>query len=239
MHDASARLILDRLDDSDVVLDVGAWAKPFPRADWVIDLMPYETRGLYGYDAAASGAEERFGPDTWVLHDICAREPWPFEDDQFDFAICAQTLEDVRDPVWVCQELMRVAKAGYIETPSRVVEQSYGIQGAWTGWGHHHWLVETREDAIEFVFKHHVVHGRPRFQVPKAVFDGLAQEEKMATLWWEGSFSVRERLFFEAEELHEWLATVPAAYAHAPTPAPPPVRRRRGVRRLLARAKGA
>ena len=31
-----------------LVLDVGGWAKPLARADWVIDLMPYETRGLYG-----------------------------------------------------------------------------------------------------------------------------------------------------------------------------------------------
>jgi hypothetical protein len=238
VHDANARLILDRLDETDVVLDVGAWAKPFPRADWVVDLLPYETRGLYGYDVAARSGDERFGPDTWVLHDICAREPWPFEDDQFDFVICAQTLEDVRDPVWVCQELMRIAKAGYIETPSRVAEQSYGIQGPWTGWGHHHWLVETAEDSIEFVFKHHVLHGRPHFQVSKRVYEQLSQQEKLATLWWEGSFSARERLFFEVEELHEWLAAVPAAYADAEPESPvPPAPQEGRLRRVLGRVR--
>src|SRR5690606_14263727 len=94
---ASRDRILERLGDEDLVLDVGGWAKPFPRADWVIDLMPYETRGLYDYDREAARAEERFSAETWVCRDICAREPWPFEDDMFDFAICSHTLEDVRD----------------------------------------------------------------------------------------------------------------------------------------------
>ena len=52
-------------------------------------------------------AEERFAPERWVTRDICGREPWPFADGQFDFAVCAQTLEDVRDPVWACSEPAR------------------------------------------------------------------------------------------------------------------------------------
>src|SRR3954468_14104941 len=123
MLERSRQAIEDRLGEEDVVLDVGGWAKPFSRADWVIDLMPYETRGLYGYDKES--AEERFTADTWALHDICAHVPWPFADNQFDFAICSHTLEDIRDPVWVCSELQRVARAGYIEVPSRLEEQTW------------------------------------------------------------------------------------------------------------------
>src|SRR5215210_428823 len=139
-----------------VVLDVGAWASPFARADWVIDLLPYESRGLYG---GVAQPDERFSAASWVQRDICDREPWPFADKQFDFAICSHTLEDVRDPVWVCSELQRVAKAGYIETPSRLEEQTYAVQGPWVGWGHHHWLVETDASpaAIRFIFKHHLM----------------------------------------------------------------------------------
>src|SRR5205807_4451472 len=43
------------LDDSAVVLDIGGWGRPLARADWVVDHMPYETRGLYGRDG--DGAE--------------------------------------------------------------------------------------------------------------------------------------------------------------------------------------
>ena len=70
------------IPDDGLVLDVGGWAKPLARADWVIDLLPYETRGLYG---EATG--ERFSAATWVQHDICSRDPWPFADDQFDYAV--------------------------------------------------------------------------------------------------------------------------------------------------------
>ena len=126
---------VDRLPSDGLLLDVGGWAAPLARADWVIDLMPYATRGLYGQ---ATG--ERFGEDTWVEHDICT--PWPFADGQFDFAVCSHTLEDIRDPVFACKELQRVAKAGYIEVPSRLEEHMTGIHGPWPGWAHHRWVCE-------------------------------------------------------------------------------------------------
>ncbi len=122
------------------VLDVGGFAAPLHRADWVLDLMAWETRGLYG---ATDPALERFSAQTWVQRDICSREPWPFAEGAFDFAVCSHTLEDVRDPVWVCSELSRVARAGYVEVPSRLVEQSFGVQGGWVGWGQHHWLIDV------------------------------------------------------------------------------------------------
>ena len=100
MLESGARAILDRLSDEDLVLDVGGWADPFVRADWVLDLMPYETRGSLRRRARGARPERALQPATWVQRDICDREPWPFADEQFDFAICAQTLEDVRDPVW-------------------------------------------------------------------------------------------------------------------------------------------
>src|SRR5581483_7473113 len=124
MLDSSRARLLELLVDDALVLDVGGAASPFARADWVIDLLGYEQRGLYG--PPPDPAAERFSADTWVQRDICAREPWPFSTRQFDFSICSQTLEDVRDPVFVCNELMRVSRAGYIEVPSRLEEQSYG-----------------------------------------------------------------------------------------------------------------
>lgn len=196
---------MERLGDDELVLDVGGWAKPFPRADWVIDLLPHETRGLYGYDRESEEESERFRADTWVQRDICSHEPWPFDDDQFDFATCSHTLEDVRDPVWVCHELARVAKAGYVEVPSRLEEQAYGIQGPWVGWGHHHWLVDIRDGRLEFVFKHHIVHGRERFQLPRALWEALGPEEKIEGLWWEGGFEAAERVFVDSEELDRYL----------------------------------
>lgn len=203
MLPSSRERILESVEPHDLVLDVGGWAAPFARADWVIDLLPYETRGLYGDSADPS--EERFRAETWVERDICAREPWPFADDQFDFVICSQTLEDVRDPIFVCSELIRVARRGYIEVPSRLEEQTYGIQGPWVGWGHHHWLIDVHDDGLDFVFKHHVLHGKESQRFPAGYCDGLPPEERAQSLWWEGHFDYRERIFIDAEELDAYL----------------------------------
>lgn len=200
---SAAERILREVGPDDLVLDVGGWASPFRRADWVLDLMPYETRGLYGPELG--GAVERFSADTWVQRDICEREPWPFGDHQFDFVVCAHTLEDVRDPVWVCSELQRVARAGYVEVPSRLEEQSYGVQGPWVGWGHHHWLAELTAGGIEFVFKHHVIHGQPQAQFPTDFHAALSDDERVLSLWWRGTFEARERVFLDAEGLDGYL----------------------------------
>jgi hypothetical protein len=202
MIQASRERILSTVDDQAVVLDVGAWARPFHRADVVLDYMPYATRGLYGSDGPGP---ERFNADSWIQWDMCAREPWPLADKVIDFAICSQTLEDVRDPVWVCAELTRVAKAGYIEVPSRLEEQTYGIQGPWVGWGHHHWIVDTHPRRVEFVFKHHVIHGKDDTHFPGAFAEHLTPEDRVQTLWWEDDFAFEERSFEDPEALDEYL----------------------------------
>jgi hypothetical protein len=231
--EASATRILERLDDSALVLDVGGAGRPFARADWVLDLIPYEARGQLGWQG--DRAHERFGPSTWVMRDICERSPWPFADRQFDFAVCSHTLEDVRDPVWVASELQRVARAGYIEVPALKEELTYGIQGPWVGWGHHHWLVIVEGGGIEFIFKHHVVN-RPGSHRPAGSADSLAPEQRVQTLWWDGAFGARERFMLTAPELDSFLAEMASSGVHMPAARGAAGRARRLVR--AARRRG-
>lgn len=152
LPDATDRILA--LPDDALILDVGGWAAPFNRATHVLDAMPFESRGAMGF--SYGGAQERFGADTWSQTDFCAREPWPYEDDQFDLVLCVTTLEDVRDPVWVCQEMSRVAKAGYLEVPSILNELTWRLpgEGAYLGNRHHHWFCRAtaapgrRQDAL-------------------------------------------------------------------------------------------
>jgi hypothetical protein len=237
MLESSRSLIEDRLGPDAVVLDVGGWAQPLERADWVIDLMPYETRGLYGYDKET--ATERFSRDTWVEHDICSREPWPFTDGQFDFAICSHTLEDIRDPVWVCQELQRVARAGYIEVPSRLEEQAWGVQGNFVGWTHHRWLIDVADARIDFTLKVHGIHGRPRWYFPNEFLQRLDERARVECLWWEEGFEASERILMSIEELEEYLTTFVNAHggSAAALNGSSPLRRRLGA--LRRRLPGA
>ncbi len=207
MLEDSARQIADRVGDAGLVLDVGGGARPFARADWVLDIMPYQARGALGRSGDRTG--ERFGPESWVTRDICDRERWPFADGQFDFAVCAHTLEDVRDPIWVAQELQRVARAGYIEVPSLREELTYGINGSWVGWSHHRWLAFVEDGGIEFLFKHHVVN-RSGSHLPSGAVDGLPPEARVQVLWWEGEFDVRERFIWTADDLDALLERLAA-----------------------------
>jgi len=193
------------------VLDVGGWAAPMERADWVIDLMPHETRGLYG---RSDPVRERFSAATWVQRDICDREPWPFGDDSFDFVVCAQTLEDIRDPIFVCSEMARIGRAGYIEAPSWRAELTYGVNGAWTGYSHHRWLVACDEQRaeVEFLFKFHTVHVDPYRLAPHE----LDESERITWLWWERSFAARERIVMEPAELDRELRGFVAGHASPP-----------------------
>jgi Methyltransferase domain len=197
--------IESELPDDALVLDVGGWGRPLARADWVIDLMPYETRGLYGRDGAG---EERFTADTWVRRDVCDHEPWPFADGQFDFVVCSHTLEDVRDPVRVCEELSRVARAGYVEVPSRLEEQSPMERQPGVGWSHHRWLIDVDQagQRIEFVFKHGAVFFARDAQFPPGFHATLSDEERVSELWWEDAFAASERVMMSADELDPYLA---------------------------------
>jgi SAM-dependent methyltransferase len=194
--------ILGELDDDAVVLDIGGWADPVPRADWVIDLMPHETRGLYereGWVARRADPPERFTAESWIVRDLCDREPYPFEDGSIDFVICAHTLEDLRDPLFVCSEINRIGKAGYVEVPSRLEEQAWGVAGEYVGWPHHRWLIDLEEDRLTFAQKLHSIHARPDQQFPRSFWEGLTGEQRVEALWWRGGFSYREVNFVDGE----------------------------------------
>ena len=206
----AVRVMLDALPDSALVLDVGGWALADPRADWVIDIGSYETRDWYARQEGdvSQGAQERVSAETWVQMDICSSEPWPFEDNQFDYVICSQTLEDVRDPIRVCQEIARVGRAGYIETPTAITELTRGIQSPyWCGWQHHRWLVEEADGGLVFFGKQHHVHSPlwPSVRSPRLL---SARGRDVFRFEWSGSFEVREVVLHAARDIDEYLLRI-------------------------------
>lgn len=151
---------------NDLVLDVGGGDQPLSRANFVLDFMPWDFGQKRPQMLNDVWPTPYFSEETWIKQDICARSPWPFEDKKFDFVFCSHTLEDVRDPIWVCQELMRVGKAGYIETPSRIIESMLGVERLrYCGYSHHHWLCELTDGGIEFMFKHAPLHSYSKLRI--------------------------------------------------------------------------
>jgi Methyltransferase domain len=186
---ANAARILDTLKPTDVVVDIGAWAQPFNRANYVVDLMPYETRGVFGHIGPDT---ESFSKDTWLHVDICS-EPLPFADKSIDFIICSHTLEDIRDPIHVCREMMRVARRGYIEVPSRRMETIWSLEHpGYPGYYHHHWLVEIEGGTITFRFKTPLLSSSWRYTFPRSYLRQLRPEDRVSWFFWEGTFAYRE-----------------------------------------------
>jgi len=188
------------------VLDVGGACRPLNTATHIIDILPTAK-----VEAALSRDEPiRFTEATHVVHDVC-RKPWPFQDQFFDYSFCAQTLEDVRDPVAVCEELMRVSKRGYIEVPSRTRECFHHKSGyIWrrligrplrVGYGHHRWLCEAEDGRLTFTVKPGTLtYSRKYFLTREELGRDLTPQEANIAFYWNGSFQVSERLLINPGE---------------------------------------
>lgn len=123
--------------------------------------------------------------EKFLRHDIC-RDPLPFADGEFEVCICTQTLEDLYNPFLALDEMQRVAKRGYIETPHRGLESSFSVSshlGTYPGWGHHRWMFETVGERVVKVM--------PKF------WQLMRHDAEQIMLWtgprswsfyWEGSF---------------------------------------------------
>lgn len=89
------------------VLDVGNGGDPFPYATVLADRFIE-----MNYARHVPLVTNR---KPLVLADV---HRLPFRDASFDFVCCSHVLQLVEDPLKACQELMRVAGRGFIETPT-------------------------------------------------------------------------------------------------------------------------
>ena len=94
-----------------LVLDVGSGAAPNPYADVLLE---YDPSGRETNSGAA-----RANGKVLVWGDV---QRMPFRERVFDFVTCFHVLEHVVDPAKCLQELQRVARRGYIETPNEIFD---------------------------------------------------------------------------------------------------------------------
>ena len=107
---------LDRFDvkikKRDRVLEIGSGHNPSYRSNVIVEK-------FIDSNYHRSGNVKLYPHQTFVNAD---GEDLPFKDKEFDYVICNQVLEHVNDPVKFINEQCRVAKRGYIETPSLIGE---------------------------------------------------------------------------------------------------------------------
>jgi len=95
----------------DLVLDVGSGGNPHPRADVLLERY---VSGQHRHGAAALADRPTVFADATRM---------PFRDKAFDYVVAFHVLEHIPKPEAFLGELMRVAKAGYIETPNVLFER--------------------------------------------------------------------------------------------------------------------
>jgi len=118
----------------ETVLDVGCGAYPFPYATMLVDL--YTDKSEHRHEDLKTNGKPFQRADINHL---------PFEDKSYDFVYCSHVLEHVDDPKCACEELMRVGKRGYLETPSLMTD----VMFTWAK-GMHKWFTIIINDRIVF-----------------------------------------------------------------------------------------
>ena len=122
------------------VLDVGSGHRPHEDATHLVDLLPE--------DNTERGNSMKILGRPLVLATV---EKLPFKDKTFDYVYACHVLEHAINPASACAELMRVSRAGYIETPSPFYEQGYNYPRPDRGWSFHRWFVFVgADDALIF-----------------------------------------------------------------------------------------
>lgn len=198
--------ILENLPKNHIMLDIGGASAPFKRANTVIDFVPFEA---VNFKQAKGPGEIMFTKESYVSHDICSREPFPFKDKEFDFSTCSHVLEDIRDPLWVCSEIMRVSKAGYIEVPSKLYETTFNLEiNNLAGASHHRWLVDLDEkNHLRFTFKYMQVHSKI-INKNRMTFK-KDNKDMYLCLEWSDNFSVYENWLNSGKEIFEYYLNKP------------------------------
>jgi len=125
------------IEAGEKVLDIGSGAYPFPYATHLADL--YE-----------EGTTHRAEPllKTGLPFQTCDIERLPYKDKEFDFVYCSHVLEHVKDPARACDELMRVGKRGYIETPTRLSDIMLNFIRLKD---HHRWHISLLDKTLVFM----------------------------------------------------------------------------------------
>jgi SAM-dependent methyltransferase len=118
------------------VLEVGGGHNPHPRANVVVD--KYVDSNFH-----RSGDIKVLDKQTFLEAD---GEALPFKDKEFDYVICCHVLEHAENPVKFLAEQFRVAKRGYLETPSLLGEYLFPRVS-------HKWILQEFKDVLYLVDK--------------------------------------------------------------------------------------
>jgi SAM-dependent methyltransferase len=113
------------------ILDVGSGGRPHSVATHLCDALE---------ENLERGSDLKRDSRPFVYASI---DCLPFRDESFDYLYAVHVLEHTANPAGALEELTRVARAGYVETPTPFAERMYG-------WKNHRCTVRWTGGRLEF-----------------------------------------------------------------------------------------
>ena len=115
-------------------------------------------------------------PDSW-------KEILQFveENGKFDFCICTHTLEDIMNPVYVSEQISKIAKEGYIAVPSKYRELTrFECDYKYRGYIHHRWIFDFKDNIFIGYPKINYIDNNPIFDT---ISDSDEQKMDLSFFW--------------------------------------------------------
>lgn len=125
-----------KIKTNDLVLEVGSGDKPYARSDILLD------KALK--DSSEREAGKKLVIDRPLV--IAGVETMPFADKSFDYIIASHVLEHANNPAKFLDELVRVGKRGFLETPLPPRERVFN-------WPFHRWYVMAKNQKLVLIRK--------------------------------------------------------------------------------------
>ncbi len=116
------------------VLDVGSGHQPNRRANVILDKYTGDT--IHRTTAKLEIPKDKY----FIMGDALAI---PFKQKKFDVVIASHIAEHIDDPIMFCNELQRISKSGYIETPGPITEVLLPANS-------HKWIVRKSGNGLVF-----------------------------------------------------------------------------------------
>lgn len=120
-------------------------------------------------------------PDSWkkILGDVETNG-------KFDFCICTHTLEDIMNPGFVCEQMSKIAHAGYIAVPSKHRELARFEYSGYRGYIHHRWIFAVHDNKCIGFPKINYIDSVKTFDTAADVSNGRSD----LSFYWRGEMKI-------------------------------------------------
>jgi hypothetical protein len=143
--------IYEKFSVIDVGGTMGGWSEPY--IDALVDFNEQKEESMEKLEESEKETKKR--KPLFFKCDITHHDSWIpiFEyvekNGKFDFCICTHTLEDIMNPGFVCEQICKIAKEGYIAFPSKYRELCRNVDNQmhnYRGYIHHRWVFTVKKE---------------------------------------------------------------------------------------------